>query len=317
MNEAQTLIDIEKFMSSVCRRDYHWEDFAPDYDQWLDDARAVYDDELKYSPLIQAYFDLMPERIDWEDQDIFEDDQAFRSFQRRLKYQQQDFIEDLANQSDDYHNRLDDYFASLVDRHRKLLLVRVDLSYRFERSPCIQQFGNNIRKLLSRIQNKDTIFKDQVGYAYRLEQGGKSKGYHCHLLVIYNGSERCQDWYLANEVILKWQEIIQDMGFGINSHTPEKKKQYADRGLLGIGMIHRNQPLAVQNALNVARYLTQPEKFMQRILIKPLGKRTFFKGIYHEHGRKYKNNHPKSTEVGIWSEQDVDDLLDEPAVFQL
>ena len=60
MNEAQTLINLEKFMSSVCRRDYHWEDFAPDYDQWLDDARAVYDDGLKYSPLIQAYFDLIP-----------------------------------------------------------------------------------------------------------------------------------------------------------------------------------------------------------------------------------------------------------------
>ena len=133
MNQAQTLIDLEKFMSSVCRRDYHWEDFASDYDQWLDDARAIYDEELEYSPLIQAYFDLMPERFDWEDQDIFEDDQAFRSFQRHLKYQQQYFIEDLANQSDDYHNHLDDYFASLVDRHRKLLLVRVDLSYRFER----------------------------------------------------------------------------------------------------------------------------------------------------------------------------------------
>ena len=49
MNQAQTLLDIEKFMSSVCRRDYHWEDFAPDYDQWLDDARAIYDEELEYS----------------------------------------------------------------------------------------------------------------------------------------------------------------------------------------------------------------------------------------------------------------------------
>ena len=186
MNEAQTLINLEKFMSSVCRRDYHWEDFAPDYDQWLDDARAVYDDGLKYSPLIQAYFDLIPERIDWEGRDIFEDDQAFKSFQRRLKYQQQYFIEDSANRSDDYRYSLDDYFTSLVDRHRKLLLVRVDLSYRFEHSPRIQQFDKDIKKLISRIQNKDTIFKNQVGYAYRLEQGGQSKGYHCHLLVIYN-----------------------------------------------------------------------------------------------------------------------------------
>ena len=110
------------------------------------------------------------------------------------------------------------------------------------------------------------------------------------------------------------------MGYGINSHTPEKKKQYADRGLLGIGMIHRNQSLEIQNALKVASYLTQPEKYLQRMLIKPKAnkpKRTFFKGVYREHGRNYKINLPKSAGVGVWSEQDVDDLLDEPMVIEL
>ena len=266
MNQAQTLLDIEKFMSSVCRRDYHWEDFAPDYDQWLDDARAIYDEELEYSPLIQAYFDLMPERIDWEDQDIFEDDQAFRSFQRRLKYQQQDFIEDLANQSDDYHNRLDDYFASLVDRHRKLLLVRVDLSYRFERSPCIQQFDRHFKKLLSRIQNKDTIFKDQVGYAYRLEQGSKSKGYHCHLLVICNGSERCRDAYLGQSIGELWQDkITQGNGLFYNCNQKEHKRYYEDEGVLGLGMVERRNKTAIKNAYNTIHYLTRhkPDQYLR------------------------------------------------------
>lgn len=50
--------------------------------------------------------------------------------------------------------------------------------------------------------------KDQVGYAYRLEQGGKSKGYHCHLLVIYNGSERCRDAYLGQSIGELWQDKI-------------------------------------------------------------------------------------------------------------
>lgn len=72
MNEAQTFINLEKFMSSVCRKDYYWKNFASDYDQWLDDARAIYDEELEYSPLIQAYFDLMPERMDWYDQGVFD-----------------------------------------------------------------------------------------------------------------------------------------------------------------------------------------------------------------------------------------------------
>ena len=208
----------------------------------------------------------MPERIDWEDQDIFEDDQAFRSFQRHLKYQQQYFIEDLANQSDDYHNRLDDYFASLVDRHRKLLLVRVDLSYRFEHSPRIQQFDKDIKKLISRIQNKDTIFKNQVGYAYRLEQGGQSKGYHCHLLVIYNGSERCRDGYLAQCIGELWQEkITQGDGLFYNCNQKEHKRYYEDEGVLGLGMVERRNKTAIKNAYNTIHYLTRhkPDQYLR------------------------------------------------------
>ncbi len=34
MNEAQTFINLEKFMSSVCRKDYYWKNFASDYDQY-------------------------------------------------------------------------------------------------------------------------------------------------------------------------------------------------------------------------------------------------------------------------------------------
>ena len=221
-------------------------------------------------------------------------------------------------QEKDNHDSFLEYVQRILNDHYKVLIVRVDLGYLKTSMPniTVQDFYSHMESMRNLLKDKNGCFKHLLGYGLALEQG-ITKGYHAHLMLIYNGSERCQDWYLANEVILKWQEITQDMGFGINSHTPEKKKQYADRDLLGIGMIHRNQPLAVQNALNVARYLTQPEKFMQRILIKPLGKRTFFKGIYHEHGRKYKINHPTPAEAGIWSEQDVDDLLDEPVVIQL
>ena len=219
-------------------------------------------------------------------------------------------------QEEENQDRFLEYVQRILNDHYKVLVVRVDLGYlkASMSNITVQDFYNHIESIRHQLKDKNGCFKHLLGYGLALEQGS-SKGYHVHLILIYNGSERCQDWYLANEVIQKWQEITQNMGCGINSHTLEKKKQYADRGLLGVGMIHRNQPLAVQNALNVARYLTQPEKFMQRMLIKPLGKRTFFKGIYHEHGRKYKINHPISAEAGIWSEQDLVDLLDEPIVI--
>lgn len=219
-------------------------------------------------------------------------------------------------QEEENQDRFLEYVQRILNDHYKVLVVRVDLGYlkASMSNITVQDFYSHIESIRHLLKDKNGCFKHLLGYGLALEQG-TTKGYHAHLMLIYNGSERCQDWYLANEVILKWQEITQGLGYGVNNNTPEKKIQYADRGLLGIGMIYRNQPLAMQNALNVARYLTQPEKFTQRMLIKPLGKRTFFKGIYHEHGRKYKNNHPISAEAGIWSEQDVVDLLDEPIVI--
>ena len=208
MNEAQTLLDIENFMLKVSKRRYRWNDFEAEFDELKRKATTVYDSEYKYSPLIQSYFDLLPENISWEDQEIFEDKRVFQSFQRELAEKQENFLDEFNERIRNNQRSLKNYFNELLDRHRKLLLVRVDLSYKALSQPSIGKFNRDIKKLVSRIQDKDTIFKDQVGYAYRLEQGGKSKGYHCHLLLIYNGSLRNRDSYLAQSIGELWQDKI-------------------------------------------------------------------------------------------------------------
>ena len=264
MNEAQTLLDIEKIMSCVSSRNYHWKNFKSDYALWLDDARAVYDDIFEYTPLIQAYFDLMPERIDWFDQTVFDDHRAFKDFQSRLAQQQQRFIEKYKDRNDADKKRLFDYFNNLVHQHRKLLLVRVDLSYQYRTSPKVKQFDRDVKKLINRVQNKDTIFTGQVGYAYRLEQGGKSKGYHCHLLVIYNGSKHCQDSYLGQSIGELWQkEITRGDGLFYNCNQKEHKRYYDNYEALGIGMIERSDKTSINNAYKAISYLANPDKDQQ------------------------------------------------------
>lgn len=273
MYEAQTLLDIEKFMSSVSRRNYHWKDFESEYDQWLDDARKVYDEDLEYSPLIQAYFDLLPERIDWYDRAVFDEQRVFRGFQDSLRIRQQRFLNDFVAQVEDNLDQLSTYFDGLVNKHCKLLLVRVDLYYLFERSPAIRQFDRDVKKLINRVQNKDTIFQDQVGYAYRLEQGGKSKGYHCHLLVIYNGSIRCKDEYLGQCIGELWKtKITQGDGLFFNCNQKLHKQRYEDDGVLGIGMILRSVKKSVDNAFTVIGYLASPDKDKQYLRVR-LGSR--------------------------------------------
>ena len=278
MNEAQTLLDIEKFMSSVSRRNYHWKDFESEYDQWLDDARKVYDAELEYSPLLQAYFDLMPERIAWYDRTVFDDQRVFKGFQDSLRIRQQRFLNDLTAQIEDNSDQLSCYFNRLVEKHCKLLLVRVDLYYLFERSPSIRQFDQDVKKMINRIQNKDTVFKDQVGYAYRLEQGGKSKGFHCHLLVIYNGSTRRNDSYLGQAIGELWEDqITRGCGYFYNCNQKSHIKFYESLGKRGIGRLERKDTDLLGNAHTAIRYLAEPEKNNQYLRVRLAKMRAFSK----------------------------------------
>ncbi len=118
-----------------------------------------------------------------------------------------------------------------------------------------------LKKLVRRIQDKDTIFRDQVGYAYRLEQGGKSKGYHCHLLVIYNGSLASRDDYLAQSIGELWiEKITKEDGTFFNCNQASHKKYYKDLDQLGIGMIERRNSKDVRSALKAISYLADLDK---------------------------------------------------------
>lgn len=266
-------------MHVVSSKMYDWKFFKAEHQQILEVARLVHDCNYEYSSLIQAYFDLMPQNIDLDNYVIFEKEQAFKSFQNQLREEHESFIDRLHAKSQRNRQELFKYFEGLLGQHRKLLMVRVDLSYQYERTPTIRQFDKDIKRLINRIQNKDTIFKDQVGYVYRLEQGGKSKGFHCHLLVIYNGSTRCRDSYLGQSIGELWQkEITKGDGLFFNCNQQDHKQRYRKLKKLGLGTIERKDLRAVSNAFEVIGYLALPEKDSQYLRAKLKGMREFSKG---------------------------------------
>jgi hypothetical protein len=279
VNEAQILLEIENFMLKVSKRRYRWNDFEADFDELKRKATTVYHSEYEYSPLIQSYFDLLPEHISWEDQEIFEDKRVFQSFQRELAEMHEIFLERFIENNRRNRRNLEDYFQALLDHHRKLLLVRVDLSYNALAQPSIRRFNREVKKLVSRIQDKDTIFNHQVGYAYRLEQGGKSRGYHCHLLIIYNGSLRNQDSYLAQSIGELWQDkITKGDGQFFSCNQATHTRYYRDLNRLGIGMIERAKEKDVDNAFIAMSYLAHPDKDNQYLRASLRGMREFNKG---------------------------------------
>lgn len=268
MNEAQTLLAIENLMKDVIKKTYRWQKLESDLNRLRENAKLIYDSNRMYSPLIQAYFDLLPEHIKKDDEDIFSNHAAFKQFQSGLRKEHKSFLRNNKNKRELNWEPLRTYFEDMVRHHCKLLLVRVDLNYPSETHPGVTKFDEHMRVLLKRIHDKDTIFEGQIGYAYRLEQGGKSRGYHCHLLVIYNGTPKCKDSYYGHEIGRLWKEkITKGCGGFFNCNQASNKQRYRNKGTLGIGMIKRCNEKSVHNAFNVIRYLAMSEKADQYLRV--------------------------------------------------
>lgn len=218
-----------------------------------------YDNEIISSSHISCYQDYILGRK-------FEVEEELRTF----KFQEQ-------------RNRtsLFQYLTQLTQHYAKLLFVRVDLGikYDYQLDVGIEEFNAYLRKILKRVHNQDTCFKDLQGYAWAIEQGEK-KGYHCHLLLIYDGHKHQNDFGLASMVGECWKEITEDQGYFFTSNTPEYKSRLEQKGVLGIGMIHRDNYDQVQNAVNAGMYLVNPEKDGQYLRAWIKSMRTFGRGQY-------------------------------------
>ncbi|WP_287907474.1 inovirus-type Gp2 protein [Acinetobacter sp.] len=180
------------------------------------------------------------------------------------------------------NNRLsmEAYLSEVLHRYCKSLIVRVDLKYKQEikGSISIAEVHLHLSKLLKRISDRDTCFKDLIGYAWALEQGGKFGGYHVHLLLIYNGNKHQCGWYFADQVSHLWRKITEAKGCHFNLHDKEYRKSFLENGVDGLDKLVRGDESKLQNVLRIGRYLTDPNKYDQRLRIKKRRMKTFDHG---------------------------------------
>ncbi|WP_367107083.1 inovirus-type Gp2 protein [uncultured Psychrobacter sp.] len=251
-----------------------------------------FDHTLFYSQTIDSFVystdaivgDLYPSDVIWDH------DKTQQFINNVSCYKSTIEIEDNARRYQEIQNmkNLEFYIRNLLNHYSKLLFVRVDLKYLQDNSHLvnIEDFNLHMKKLREFIGNKETCFASLQGNAWALEQGFENGGLHCHLLLIYDGAKRQDDWYLANEVGKKWQSITSGTGTYYNYHDAETKQNYQKNGKLGIGMIHRDKPQQVENAVCTALYLTKPEKQGQHLKVWLPSMRTFGRGIYRTANRR-------------------------------
>lgn len=290
MNEAQDLLEIENLMKKVIQKMYHWQDLDSELDFYNQNIKLFFEPHKQYSPLIQAYFDLQSKRVNGVGDELFYRRPVFQRFQANLRECHEEFIDEFCENNKKNKKSLFKYFDGLAEKHCKLLLVRVDLSYLPGHDPSIERFTQDIKRMIKRVQDKDTIFKDQVGYAYRLEQGGESSGYHCHLLVIYNGSVRWSHGYLAMRIGELWKEkITGGDGKFFSCHQTDYKQDLQQKGQWGLGLFERRDLIKRSKVEKMLNYLADPTKDDQYIRCPLLGMRQFRKGQLKKDQRKRKN----------------------------
>ncbi len=185
----------------------------------------------------------------------------------------------------------------LFHRYSRNLVVRVDLKYRDINQDVvdIEMFRKHVRKLCSRMTNKDTCFKNLKFYAWCLEQAPLGS-YHVHLYLMYDGSTSTYDCKLARWVGRVWMDdITEGLGYYWNCHTrkgadedneddntksentyiTKEVKNY--KYLNGLGMIKRDDPRGLERLNAVYSYLASvtDAKINQRLRVHVKGMRAF------------------------------------------
>lgn len=207
-----------------------------------------------------------PEHVQWLNE-------AFHEFQSTLKspdYKKQ--VSHFEQGAQKNYRRAQQYVDSLYQRYSKLLVVRVDLSYKS--GICHRVKAHHLRQhrqALYKAINSNPLFLCCVGYILKLEFGIE-KGFHYHALFFFDGQKVRRDITLGKLIGELWQERITEWA-GLYFNCNYQKERYRE---LGIGLLRRTDAESKKGLLNAVRYLCKADAWVR--LAVPELKRTFWRG---------------------------------------
>lgn len=160
------------------------------------------------------------------------------------------------------------YADSLLKKYRRLLVIRLDLSYKAEYASFIseQEARADLSRLFANRRRNKNLIPDLVGYVCRIEWSARTR-FHFHVMLFIDGDKRMKDAHIAYKTGLYWEQVItkgRGRFYSCNYSTQNYERP-------GIGMIHYGNPLEVDNLMNFALgYLVKND---QHILAHSVGHR--------------------------------------------
>lgn len=150
------------------------------------------------------------------------------------------------------------YEQRLFECYSRLLVVRLDLSYKKEFCRVQQGVALQHRKWLFDNARSNKIFEHMVGYVTKLEHG-MGKGFHFHCVFFFDGAKVREDITLARRIGEYWETVVTrgEGGYYNCNYAKEKYRQ------CGIGMVaHSN--MEKREGLRLALvYLTKTDLYMK------------------------------------------------------
>jgi hypothetical protein len=179
------------------------------------------------------------------------------------------------------------YIDRVFEKCSRLLLVRVDLSYKAEYSTSAQkpnaesneisaefeQVKSDIERLLNnRRHNK--IFKDLIGYIWKLEYG-VLRGYHYHVIFFFDNAKRSQDIVIGKSIGEYWQNVI-TQGRGTYYNVNGSNLHYSNDVR---GVVHHADTRARKGIEDIAKYFSKADYFMRLELPKQyqIGRKSLYR----------------------------------------
>lgn len=153
---------------------------------------------------------------------------------------------------------LNRYIDALFDRYSRLLVLRVDLSYRKEYTDIPLERVISDRVHLFENARANRLFAEMVGFIWKLEHG-QDKGFHFHVMFFYDGSKVRQDGSIAQQIGRYWSDVV-TKGKGMYFNCNADKWRYKR---CGIGMIAYDDYQLRGGLRDAVAYLTKADLYMQ------------------------------------------------------
>lgn len=227
VNQSQLISNVDRLVRDVLFGTINFQQIKSQLNEFYYSFMISLNTEDRYSKPIQAFIETTNIIIGNDyPYNVFWDDEKTEQFINLLSSCEKGIKKDYSvwrYQSNQNSKKLEPNIRTLIADHPRLLFVRVDLKYIQEISNhiTIHDFNFHMKKLRDAIHNGDTCFTHLLHYALSLEQGEDNGGFHCHLLLIFDGEKHYKDKYLADQVGQKWQAITEGVGYCFILNTKE------------------------------------------------------------------------------------------------